>query len=61
MDDYHAAEYGNNASPTAPRPIFLGYNEEKWHWSYLFPSQPLTALAKEKPEDGMITGFKEDG
>ncbi|MCB0613151.1 MAG: M15 family metallopeptidase [Phaeodactylibacter sp.] len=55
----HAAEYGF-CQPYSPkgeaRPY--GYNEEKWHWSYLPVAQPLTALAKEKLNDGMITGFK---
>ena len=55
----HAPEYGF-CQPYSPkgeaRPY--GYNEEKWHWSYLPVAQPLTALAKEKLKDGMITGFK---
>ena len=55
----HAPEYGF-CQPYSPkgeeRPY--GYNEEKWHWSYLPVAQPLTALAKEKLKDEMITGFK---
>ncbi|MCB0585460.1 MAG: M15 family metallopeptidase [Phaeodactylibacter sp.] len=55
----HAAEYGF-CQPYSPkgeaRPY--GYNEEKWHWSFLPIAQPLTALAKEKLKDDMITGFK---
>lgn len=55
----HAAEYGF-CQPYSPkgeeRPY--GYNEEKWHWSYLPVAQPLTALAKEKLKDEMIAGFK---
>ena len=35
-----------------------GYNEEKWHWSYLPVAQPLTQLAREKLTDEMIQGFK---
>ena len=34
-----------------------GYNEEKWHWSYLPVSTKLTKLAKEKLTNEMITGF----
>jgi zinc D-Ala-D-Ala carboxypeptidase len=40
----------------ADRPA--GYNEEKWHWSYLPISKKLTELAKEKLQDEMIQGFK---
>lgn len=35
-----------------------GYNEEKWHWSYLPVAQPLTALAKATLHDEMISGFE---
>ncbi|MCB9275187.1 MAG: M15 family metallopeptidase [Lewinellaceae bacterium] len=35
-----------------------GYNEEKWHWSYLPIALPLTQLAREKLKDEMIQGFK---
>ena len=34
-----------------------GYNEEKWHWSYLPLAQPLTALAGNELKDNMIQGF----
>ncbi len=55
----HAAEYGF-CQPYSPkgeaRPY--GYNEEKWHWSYLPVARQLTALAQEKLKDEMITGFK---
>ena len=34
-----------------------GYNEEKWHWSYLPVSQKLTTLARSQMKDNMITGF----
>lgn len=44
-------------SPKGPeRPN--GYNEEKWHWSYLPVAQPLTALARAELQDGMISGFE---
>lgn len=35
-----------------------GYNEEKWHWSYLPISKPLTHQAKEKLKDTAIQGFR---
>jgi len=34
-----------------------GYNEEKWHWSYVPIAGQLTKLAKRKMKDDMITGF----
>jgi len=44
-------------SPKGPeRPN--GYNEEKWHWSYLPVAQQLTALARAELQDGMISGFE---
>jgi zinc D-Ala-D-Ala carboxypeptidase len=35
-----------------------GYNEEKWHWSYLPLSRPLAQLAREQLKNEMIEGFK---
>jgi LAS superfamily LD-carboxypeptidase LdcB len=35
-----------------------GYNEEKWHWSYLPIAVPLTDFAKANLSDDMIKGFK---
>ena len=34
-----------------------GYNEEKWHWSYMPVSEPLTKFAAENLKDEMISGF----
>jgi len=34
-----------------------GYNEEKWHWSYLPIASKLLSLAEEKLKDDMIGGF----
>jgi LAS superfamily LD-carboxypeptidase LdcB len=55
----HAAEYGF-CQPYSPkgevRPY--GYNEEKWHWSYLPTAQPLTALAKASLSNTDIKGFE---
>ncbi|MEY4904167.1 MAG: hypothetical protein RLZZ292_1982, partial [Bacteroidota bacterium] len=34
-----------------------GYNEEKWHWSYLPIAQKLTEVARKKLKNEMITGF----
>jgi D-alanyl-D-alanine carboxypeptidase len=39
----------------AGRPF--GYNEEKWHWSYMPVAQPLTYKAAKELTDDMITGF----
>ena len=35
-----------------------GYNEEKWHWSYMPVSRPLTNEAQDKLKNEMISGFK---
>ena len=35
-----------------------GYNEEKWHWSYLPIAQKLTEQAQLRLDDSMIEGFK---
>jgi len=35
-----------------------GYNEEKWHWSYLPIAQKLTEQAQLRLDDAMIEGFK---
>lgn len=44
-------------SPKGPeRPH--GYNEERWHWSYLPLAQPLTAFAEAKLKDSDIGGFE---
>jgi len=54
----HAADYGfcQAYSPKgADRPY--GYNEEKWHWSYLPLATKLLATAQQKLSDDMITGF----
>jgi LAS superfamily LD-carboxypeptidase LdcB len=55
----HAAEYGfcqPYSKKGALRPE--GYNEEKWHWSYLPVAKPLTDLAKQQLKNDMIKGFK---
>lgn len=55
----HAAEYGF-CQPYTPkgenRPN--GYEEEKWHWSYMPVSQILTDKAEEVLRDSMISGFQ---
>jgi len=35
-----------------------GYNEEKWHWSYMPLSQELTDVAERYLRDQMIAGFR---
>ncbi len=54
----HAADFGF-CQPYSPkgkeRPE--GYNEEKWHWSYLPLSDSLTKTAREHLTDEMMKGF----
>lgn len=55
----HAAEYGFCQPYTAKgseRPN--GYNEEKWHWSFIPVAQQLTNLAASELKNEMIGGFK---
>lgn len=55
----HAQEYGfcQPYSPkNAQRPN--GYNEEKWHWSYLPLARPLLEQYKQKIADENIAGFR---
>jgi LAS superfamily LD-carboxypeptidase LdcB len=55
----HAAGYGF-CQPYTPkgtgRPT--GYNEEKWHWSYIPVAKKLTDLAAQRLQDDMIGGFQ---
>lgn len=54
----HAVEYGYAQPYTAKndqRPY--GYNEEKWHWSYLPIAKQLTDIAKTGMQNEMIKGF----
>lgn len=57
----HAADYGFG-QPYSPkgqdRPH--GYNEEKWHWSYLPISVPMTQAAEQIMRDEQIKGFEGD-
>lgn len=53
----HAHEYGfcqpySKKGPERPD----GYNEERWHWSYMPVARQLTELAGEKLRDDMIVG-----
>jgi len=34
-----------------------GYNEEKWHWTYMPVSKKLTNIAQQQMRDDMISGF----
>ncbi len=36
----------------------FGYNEEKWHWSYLPVAKPLTLLYAQKLNNDEVKGFK---
>ncbi len=51
----HAADYGFCQPYNAGR--VNGYQEEKWHWSYLPVSIELTAYATQHLRDQDITGF----
>ncbi len=54
----HADDYGFCQPYSAKgkeRPY--GYEEERWHWTYMPLSQPLTQMATDSLTDVMITGF----
>ena len=55
----HAAEYGF-CQPYSRKgeSRTTGYNEEKWHWSYMPIAKKLTDLAARSMTDDMIGGFK---
>ena len=55
----HAADYGfcqpyTEKGPDRPD----GYNEEKWHWSYVPVARRLTELARAQLNDARIDGFE---
>lgn len=55
----HAADYGfcqvyTEKNENRPN----GYNEEKWHWSYLPIAHQLTALARNSMSTKLIAGFQ---
>lgn len=55
----HAAEFGFCQPYTAKGPNRpFGYEEEKWHWSYIPVAQQLTSLAASKLRNEMISGFQ---
>jgi LAS superfamily LD-carboxypeptidase LdcB len=51
----NAATYGFYQPYTAGRTT--GYQEEKWHWTYLPLSKPLTEFVKTSLSDAQIKGF----
>ncbi len=51
----HASEYGFCQPYTAGRK--QGYKEEKWHWSYMPVSNPLTIWAKKNLNATGVAGF----
>jgi zinc D-Ala-D-Ala carboxypeptidase len=55
----HAAEYGF-CQPYTPKGTARphGYNEEKWHWTYLPLSKGLLAEYRRSITDADLTGFK---
>ncbi len=58
----NAAQFGfcQPYSPKGKKRPF-GYNEEKWHWSYIPVARQLTDLAKTRLNDEMIGGFQGSG
>lgn len=55
----NAASYGFCQPYTAKGPNRPnGYNEEKWHWTYLPLGSEITAFAKENLKNQMISGFQ---
>ena len=52
----HAADFGFCQPYTAGRPY--GYQEERWHWSYLPIAKKLSDQAKLRLKNKMIQGFK---
>jgi LAS superfamily LD-carboxypeptidase LdcB len=54
----HAHKYGFCQPYTEKGPDRReGYEEEKWHWSYIPVAEQLTKLAKDNLKDQMISGF----
>jgi len=55
----HAARYGF-CQPYTPKDALRpsGYNEERWHWSYLPLAQPLTEQARRQLHNQQIKGFQ---
>ncbi len=57
----HAAEYGFCRPYTDKANTGRsGYEEEKWHWSYMPIAEECTAFAEAHLRDTMINGFKGD-
>jgi len=55
----HAAAYGFCQPYSAKGDARLyGYEEERWHWSYMPLSQILTSMAADSLRDEMISGFQ---
>lgn len=52
----HAHTYGFCQPYTAGRPY--GYFEERWHWSYMPVSVPMTEFARQHLKNEMISGFE---
>jgi zinc D-Ala-D-Ala carboxypeptidase len=51
----HAGSFGFCQPYTAGR--LAGYKEEKWHWTYLPISRPLTSFCKKNFQNHLIQGF----
>jgi zinc D-Ala-D-Ala carboxypeptidase len=54
----HAHEYGFCQVYNSKSVRANGYNEEKWHWSYMPVASKILDLAKSQLNNKMISGFK---
>lgn len=54
----HAASYGYCQPYSDKQHGRTGYEEEKWHWSYMPLSQSLTAYSKQHMRNELIRGFE---
>ena len=54
----NAANFGFCQPYTSKTDGRTGYNEEKWHWTYMPTSKIYTDFAKARLRDGYIAGFK---
>ena len=54
----HGGEYGFCQPYTDKSGGRSGYEEEKWHWTYMPLSKDLTEFARNHLKDEFITGFQ---
>jgi len=53
----HASHYGFCQPYTDKKDGRVGYEEERWHWTYVPTSKDLTRFSQENMSDDMISGF----